>query len=251
MEEVKTKVCTKCGIPKPLSKFYLRTNSIKYKAECKECLKNRCREYKKNHPDIIKAIEKKFNESEHGKEFWIEYKQSGKRKEAQHKYNTSEKGKASVKKYNELGNGKNAKRKYAKSEKGIVAEKAKLISRKQRYLTDPAYNLLIRLRRRINHAVHNANTYKCNNTVTCIGCTSAELKTYIESLFTPEMTWEKVLSGEIQIDHKVPCASFDLTDPEQQKQCFHYTNLQPLWETTRVIDSIIYIGNLNKGEKQL
>ena len=24
-------------------------------------------------------------------------------------------------------------------------------------------------------------------------------------------------------------ASFDLTDAEQQRECFHYTNLQPLW----------------------
>ena len=35
--------------------------------------------------------------------------------------------------------------------------------------------------------------------------------------------------GECHYDHMRPCASFDLTDPEQQKQCFHYTNLQPLW----------------------
>jgi hypothetical protein len=31
-----------------------------------------------------------------------------------------------------------------------------------------------------------------------------------------------------EIDHIKPCSSFDLTDIEQQKQCFHYTNLQPL-----------------------
>ena len=31
------------------------------------------------------------------------------------------------------------------------------------------------------------------------------------------------------IDHIKPCSSFDLSDPEQQKKCFHYTNLQPLW----------------------
>ena len=31
------------------------------------------------------------------------------------------------------------------------------------------------------------------------------------------------------IDHIVSCWRFDLTDPEQQKQCFHFSNMQPLW----------------------
>ena len=32
-----------------------------------------------------------------------------------------------------------------------------------------------------------------------------------------------------EIDHIKPCASFDLSDPKEQKHCFFYKNLQPLW----------------------
>ena len=31
------------------------------------------------------------------------------------------------------------------------------------------------------------------------------------------------------IDHIIPCASFDLTKEEEQRKCFNYSNLQPLW----------------------
>ena len=41
------------------------------------------------------------------------------------------------------------------------------------------------------------------------------------------MTWENY--PEWEIDHIRPMASFDLTDPEQQRQCCHYSNLQPMW----------------------
>jgi hypothetical protein len=29
------------------------------------------------------------------------------------------------------------------------------------------------------------------------------------------------------IDHRKPCASFDLTNEDEMRMCFHYTNLQP------------------------
>ena len=53
------------------------------------------------------------------------------------------------------------------------------------------------------------------------------VKAHLEKQFADGMSWDN--RGAWHVDHIRPCASFDLTDPEQQRQCFHYTNLQPLW----------------------
>ena len=60
-----------------------------------------------------------------------------------------------------------------------------------------------------------------------IGCTAAHIKAHLESKFTPEMNWDNY--GTFwEIDHIRPCASFDLTDPAQQRACFNWINCQPL-----------------------
>ena len=61
---------------------------------------------------------------------------------------------------------------------------------------------------------------------------------YFENKFSDGMSWDKV-GKYIHIDHIRPCSSFDLKNAEEQKKCFHYTNLQPLWAT----------DNLKKGSK--
>jgi Uri superfamily endonuclease len=70
-----------------------------------------------------------------------------------------------------------------------------------------------------------------------IGCSVPHLRQHLEAQFTDGMTWDN--HGEWHIDHIKPCASFDLTDAEQQRECFNYTNLQPLWA----------VDNLTKGAK--
>jgi hypothetical protein len=94
---------------------------------------------------------------------------------------------------------------------------------------------------------------KCNRTRDLLGCDFKEFKTYFENKFTKFMTWEKFLSGRIQIDHIIPCSRFDLSDLEQQKKCFHYTNLQPLWATTAIAleegEDENYVGNINKSDR--
>ena len=43
------------------------------------------------------------------------------------------------------------------------------------------------------------------------------------------MTWKNHGRFGWHIDHIRACSRFDLSDLSQQKKCFNYTNLQPLW----------------------
>lgn len=64
-----------------------------------------------------------------------------------------------------------------------------------------------------------------------LGCTGAALRTHIESLFMPGMSWASYGrgAGQWQIDHVIPLSKFDLHDPVQGAKAAHYTNTQPLW----------------------
>ena len=68
---------------------------------------------------------------------------------------------------------------------------------------------------------------KLKTTMKLIGCSIEELKQYLGKQFTEGMSWQNY--GKWHIDHIRPCASFDLKKLNEQKKCFHYSNLQPLW----------------------
>jgi hypothetical protein len=53
------------------------------------------------------------------------------------------------------------------------------------------------------------------------------------------MTWEN--HGKWHIDHIKPGALFNLINIEEQKKCFHYTNLQPLWASENLSKGCKYI----------
>lgn len=97
--------------------------------------------------------------------------------------------------------------------------------RKERYQNDTEYRILVLLRGRLYNAL--SGKAKAANTLELLGCTIKELRIHLESLFQKGMAWDN--RGKWEIDHIKPCASFNLIDPGQQKECFNYTNLQPLW----------------------
>lgn len=100
---------------------------------------------------------------------------------------------------------------------------------RERVKNDPEFLARKRLRTRIIMALKRQCTSKSKRTHELIGCTITELRTHIEKQFKPGITWDNWTKYGWHIDHIKPCDSFDLTDIEQQKVCFHYTNLQPLW----------------------
>jgi len=136
------------------------------------------------------------------------------------------------------------KRKTPEGAKRLAAENKRYTTKHRKKLTekylerrrnDSDFKILTLLRGRIVKALKGYNKY--STTIKLLGCNTEELWIHLEKKFTKGMTREN--HGEWHVDHIKPCASFDLTEPEQQKICFHYTNLQPLWA----------IDNLKKGAR--
>ena len=98
--------------------------------------------------------------------------------------------------------------------------------------SDIGFRLRMNLAGRINQAVRYVWGHKSAKTLDLIGCTIAQLREHLQRQFKPGMSWENYGYGNDKwhIDHIRPCAIFDLTDPIEQQACFHFTNLQPLWQ---------------------
>jgi hypothetical protein len=98
---------------------------------------------------------------------------------------------------------------------------------KEKMKSDIFIKIKNRLSNRIRDALRSQKQNKRNKTADLLGCNINFFKHRLESQFQKGMSWKNY--GKWHIDHIRPCASFDLTDLKQQKLCFHYTNLQPLW----------------------
>ena len=99
---------------------------------------------------------------------------------------------------------------------------------KQKFKIDSQYRIAKLLRHRVSLVVK--QKAKSAPTLALLGCSVEYFQKYFYSLFTGNMTITAFMNGQIHIDHIKACAKFsNLADPTQQKECFHYTNLQPLW----------------------
>jgi hypothetical protein len=108
--------------------------------------------------------------------------------------------------------------------------------RKRRRQSDPDWRFRVNLRGRLHKALTRASAEKFGKTLELVGCSVPDLKAHLAALFLPGMDWSNYGHGRGRwnVDHRIPCAAFDLTNPDQQRRCFHFSNLQPLWHPDNV-----------------
>jgi len=264
-EKKQIKICSKCGIEKSVEEFHRQGKG--YRNPCKECRRKYDKKYRKKHRKklIIQSRKyykaNKFKMNQNSKEY--AQKNSEKVREYQKQYgiNNRKRLKQQGKEYreNNIEKVKMGKKYYYETNKQKILDKAikwskdnpekrKRIGRDyyHRNKDNSQFIIMNRLRARIRAAIRGQ---KSDTTKKLIGCSFEELIGHIRKQFTKGMTIKELLRGKIHIDHIQPCSNFDLTDPKQQKQCFHYTNLQPLWKSDNLSkknNSYYYI----KGDPQ-
>lgn len=203
------KVCTKCGTEKELTQFSKnKKSSDGYKGTCKDCA----------NLEYINKREYRINQSIN---YYKNNKESCLKKMKDYRALNAE----WYQSYNV---------KYYENNKERCKENSKR-SLYKRIKNDDGFKIAQRLRKRMYDAMLGIS--KSKRTMDLVGCSYDELKKHIESQFTKGMTWDNY--GEWHVDHIVPCALFDFTNEDDQRKCFNYKNLQPLWAKE----------NISKGKK--
>jgi len=195
----------RCNETKETSMFYKNKHKKDgLQGYCKPCMKNENKQNYIIHKESWDERSKQYNKTDTNKKYRREW--------AKNKYDTNEEHRQQC-----IDN--------------AVSYERKMLN------TNIEYKIKHVLRSRIRDALKKHLAHKYRNTNDLTSCTMEELKLYLEAKFTEGMTWEN--HGDWHVDHIRPCCSFDLTQEEEQKKCFHYTNLQPLWAS----------DNLSKGGK--
>lgn len=190
-DDVIGKKCCTCKKWKPLNSGYNNCSNHwdGFRVDCKKCIS----EYRKL--DYVKLMKKKYN-----MEYQIKNREQIYKKHKEWLLKNKEK-------YKETHN------KYCR------------IWSKRKRLIDPIYKITKNMRCRMYLAIKR-NT-KSETTNLLLGCNIQFLKKYLEKQFTNDMSWSNY-GKKWHIDHIIPCASWDLSIPEQQFMCFNYRNLRPL-----------------------
>lgn len=209
--------CLLCGCVKSPSDFYTGTKrGKKYQLSgCKDCRKVKSREERSVRADKIKAAAVLKREEN------IAYQKEYRRKNAE--------------RLSAFYKERYQKRKQDPQFKAKLAQREKLARQ-----MNPALRIKQALSSRLHKFLAAQGSSKAGRKIMdYVGCSKEELRAHLESQFSKGMTWENQGFRGWHVDHIIPCSAFDHTDEKQLRQCWHFTNLRPMWSR----------DNLSKGKK--
>lgn len=243
-----SRTCTKCKIEKELTEFYKhREGKDGINNQCILC----CKEYSKFYGEVNKEKLKKSGKkhNEYRKKWREKNKETIKQKMKIYHKNNKEKIKIRQKEYDI----KNKEKKSQNHKEYSIKNREKINKyqtqyNKNKYYNNPEHKLKMIMICRLNALLKQKSSREGSRTTTMLGCSLQELRQYLEHQFKPEMSWEN--HGKIwEIDHIQPCSSFNLLLEKEQKKCFHYSNTQPLFKTTKIAKLFGYINEIGNREK--
>ena len=206
------KICSKCKIEKELSEFFNNSAMKDGKSNyCKLCHAAEGAKRKDTYKEKKYYLNRKDKISIYGKQWYQENK---------------ERLKPIRKKYREDNQDKQIdahKEWYRNNREDKLNKNAEY--EKIQMLTNPLFRIKKNLRCRVSKILN--GRVKHQGTIQLLGCTIAEFKIHLESLFTDDMTWDNY-GSYWHVDHIKPCSLFNLLLEEEQMKCFHYSNMQPL-----------------------
>lgn len=217
--EVSAKMLHKRNREKAYRDAHIETSRARSRASYKRNSEKRKayqRRYREDYPDKIRSRAKRYYESnsdkilERSRQYYRDNPERVAANNARWQRENPEKVRA-------------AKRRYEQSHKSEI-----IAYRRIRTKTDPDYRLRAILRRRISVGIRRAGGKTFHSAQALTGCGYSFLRGYIEARWKMGMTWENY-GRDWHIDHRIPLSRFNLLDVDEQKKCFHYSNLQPLW----------------------
>ena len=121
-------------------------------------------------------------------------------------------------------------------EQGRQKAKEWKIKNRERYLAAaakrrarPVHKIAVCMQAALRRAIKYGKLPKSKNTSEYFEVSWDVIREHLESQFTEGMSWNNYGQRGWHIDHIKPISTFNISDPVQLKQCFHYTNLRPLW----------------------
>jgi hypothetical protein len=204
---------------------YYQTNKKPLTPEQKERHRIASLKYFRNNKEKYKDYHKRPERKEYNKLYRERNKEKLKEQARQRYYNNKKNVEWLEKK---RAKGREFSKQYAKKYPDKVRETDNRCKHNRRK-KDIGFRIKTNLRNRLVKVLKNVN--KSASTIKLLGCSIEYLKEHLQNQFTDGMSWKNYGSGKGKwsIDHKIACINFDLRKEEEQRKCFNWKNLQPLW----------------------